>query len=360
MTKSIYYSTPVLLVLGGIVAATASHLSQKSDLKEPLPVGTDLRFLAEHLTTTAEEEENAQITVVDVTTKADTQETKATLPSDYEFCGERVPMEHPYVTRRLTSEIAKNCESTQGMKGLLKLSGRYQKEIVSTLKKHGLPEDFFYLAVAESGLSNATSPRGAKGFWQFMSETARIYGLEVNETVDERLHPQKSTEAACKYLKSAHRNFGDWALAAAAYNAGEGGIGAAVSKQQIKDYYRLNLRSETENYVYRILALKYVMSNPEKYGIRMNDKYMSKPIPYKSVKVSENIEDLSAFAAKHGSNYFALKMMNPWLIAKKLKVKPGKTYEIRFPNSTSAMAKELLTVPFDPSSLGKNDLMELE
>lgn len=345
-TKIVYYSTPFLLVLGGLAAVSV----QKENIKvDSSTAKADLKFLAQHLSLASASLAQSNIE----SEKSNKIEKKEEVLSDsIQFCGERVPIEVSKVAKKLDHEMDKYLvNGGNAMLGLSRLSGRYKKEIVQTLKANGLPADLYYLAVAESGLSNATSPRGAKGFWQFMPETAKIYGLEVSETVDERLHPQKATQAACKYLKLAHKRFGNWALAAAAYNMGEGGVENAIHNQKIKDYYKLDLRSETEQYVFRILALKYILEKPKEHGVRMNDKYKYKPIAYRSVRVNTSIPDLAAFAAKNHSSLYALKMMNPWLIANRLEVKAGKVFEIRFPLDEMADAKEMLTVPFDANSL---------
>ena len=183
----------------------------------------------------------------------------------------------------------------------------------------------------ESGLSNAVSPSGAVGFWQFLKGTAKDYGLEVDKDVDERYHVQKSTEAACRYFRDSYQKFGDWTLVAAAYNAGKRRITESLEEQAEDSYYDLLLSEETGRYVFRILALKTIFDNPTQYGFFLREKDFYPPIPVKTVKVDKDIKDFVAFAKEHDISYKVLKMFNPWLRDKKLKVKWGKTYLISIP-----------------------------
>lgn len=258
------------------------------------------------------------------------------------FCGIKVPMEIAEVAYRLRSELARYIGAKHSVAYYLKRSQRYKPEIEATLTRHGLPKELFYLAVAESGLANLTSPKGAKGFWQFMPETAKSYNLEVSETVDERLHPQKSAEAACSYLSFLYKKFGDWTLAAAAYNMGEGGLGGACKNQGTNSYFRLRLNPETAQYVYRIIALKYVLENPSFFGIKETPTEKYAPIPFDYQLVSENIDNLATFAADCDTDFATLKAMNPWLISDKLQVLEGKTYHIRLPIQGTVSAEELI------------------
>ena len=258
------------------------------------------------------------------------------------FCGIHVPMEIENVAFRLRSELARYLGAKHSVHYYLKRSQRYRGEIEETLTRNGLPKELFYLAVAESGLANLTSPKGAKGFWQFMPATARAYQLEVSETVDERLHPQKSAEAACKYLTFLHNMFQDWTLAVAAYNMGEGGVANACKNQGTKNYFQLRLNSETAQYVYRIIALKYVLENPNLFGISNIETEKYEPIPYDYQPVSENIENLATFAEDCDTDLATLKAMNPWLISDKLIAMPGKTYHIRLPIEGTISAEELI------------------
>ncbi|MEL6133317.1 MAG: lytic transglycosylase domain-containing protein, partial [Bacteroidota bacterium] len=201
---------------------------------------------------------------------------------------------------------------------------------------------FLYLSVAESALSNATSPVGAKGFWQFMPATARSYGLEVSATVDERFHPEKATHAASRYLRRSYKDFGDWALVAAAYNMGPSGLRRQLRAQNKDSYYQLKLNRETQNYFYKIMAYKIILDQPYQFVIQIEEKKIHKPLPYKSVYVRQNIDDLAIFAEQNQTDLASLRNLNPWLISHKLITKVGKTYEIRIPLFSNLRADELV------------------
>jgi len=257
------------------------------------------------------------------------------------FCGEKVPLDNSTVNAKFLSELNKNKKGSHGLMRLLQLSTRYKSEILEILQANGLHPDIYYVAVAESGLGNVTSPRGAKGFWQFMPGAAIESGLEISATVDERLHPIKATLAACNYFKASNKVLHDWTLSAAAYNMGTRGVTNAIAKQGTRNYYNLDLNSETGNYVYRIVALKALLENPSKYGIKVNSKERVGAIPYYIVKVNHDIGSLATFAKEHNSNLKELKLMNPWLISDHLVAQPGKTYEIQFPKVSDLNLDEL-------------------
>lgn len=264
------------------------------------------------------------------------------LTTAYMFCDTQLPIHLAGVTQRLAREFVRYKEGKGAVKVYANRMRKYQQEITQTLEQQGLPQEILFLAVAESGLANVTSPKGAKGFWQFMPETAKEYGLEVSATVDERLHPQKSTLAACKYLKFLYQKFQNWPLAAAAYNMGEGGVQNALQAQGRNDYFSLQLNPETAQYLYRIVALKYVLTQPQAFGLPVFD---NTPIPfadYWEQPVNYAIEDLSVFASECGTDVSTLKAMNPWLIGEGLHATQGKTYLLRLPNANSRVEEELL------------------
>jgi len=249
-----------------------------------------------------------------------------------DFCGENVPMHIVDVYERFDKELVINKNLHASTELIIKRSNRYFPVIEPILKKYEVPDDFKYLAVIESRLENVVSPAGARGIWQFMPATAKQYNLEVNDFVDERYHLIKSTEAACKYLLEAKEKFGSWTLAAASYNGGISGIEKQIERQKAKnDYYDLLLTEETFRYVFRILALKEIMQNPEKYGyfIPINKRY--KPIQTKIIEIDTAIEDLADWANQQGINYKILKIHNPWLREIKLENKSKKTYQIEIP-----------------------------
>ncbi|MFT6796140.1 MAG: membrane-bound lytic murein transglycosylase D, partial [Maribacter sp.] len=191
------------------------------------------------------------------------------IPEDLNFAGEAVPQQDPEIMERVDREFLVNTYWQSNALLLMKRANKYFPVIEPILAKNGIPDDFKYLAVAESGLTNVVSPAGATGFWQIMQETGREYGLEVNSNVDERYHLEKSTEVACKYLNRWKEKYGSWTLTAAAYNAGPGGINKYMRIQQVDDYYDLLLGQETGRYVFRIMAIKAILSNPEKYGFHL-------------------------------------------------------------------------------------------
>jgi LysM repeat protein len=188
-----------------------------------------------------------------------------------------------------------------------------------------------YLAIAESGLTNAVSPQKASGFWQIMATTAHHYELEIGEDVDERFNVEKATEAACKVLQDAYNRYGNWTMAAASYNLGMGGIDKQINKQKTDDYYNLFLNEETARYIYRIVAIKEIISRPKAYGYHLRKQDLYPPVPVRRVKVDTTINDLASFAISQNSSYKILKTMNAWLLTNKLTVANGKAYTILFP-----------------------------
>lgn len=254
------------------------------------------------------------------------------IPEALNFAGEVVPLDQPDIRERMDRELLVNAYWQSNGLLLFKRANKFMPVIEPLLKKYNLPDDFKYLAIAESGLLDLVSPAGAAGFWQFMPATAKEYGLEVNSYVDERYNLELTTEAAAKYLRSAKDHFGNWTLAAAAYNAGRNGIGRQIVRQETENnYYDLLLNQETSRYMFRILALKEIMSNPKVYGFHFNDTDLYQAIPVNKIKVETTIEDLVAFAKDHGINYKILKIHNPWLRDTKLPNSSGKTYYIDIP-----------------------------
>ena len=253
------------------------------------------------------------------------------LPQEIDFSGEVTPLNIFYVNESLDKELTINTYWHSSTLLLLKRSARWFPVIEPILKKNGIPNDFKYLALIESGLENVTSPAGAKGFWQFLKGTAKDYGLEVNNEVDERYNAEKATQAACEYFNKAHEKYKNWTLVAAAFNAGNKGIDRQIEKQKINNYYSLLLADETERYVFRILALKTIFENPEKYNFYLNKNDLYSPIPTKTIEVKSSIKNLADFAIENGINYRILKEFNPWLRTGELKNNKRKTYEIKIP-----------------------------
>lgn len=255
------------------------------------------------------------------------------LPASASFAGEALPLDNFDAKERLDRELLRNSYYHSNTILNIKRTKRFFPIIEKILAEEGLPDDFKYLAVAESDLSNATSPAGAKGVWQFMKGTAKQYGMTVNSEVDERYHLDKSTRAACKYLKSLKNRFGSWTMAAAAYNVGGSRLNKVKTEQLSDSYFDLNLNAETGRYVFRIVALKEILSNPSQYGFLVQDHQKYEPLTnYYEVELSEQNVKWAAFAKKHGTTYRMLKVYNPWLIASKLTNKSKRKYLIRIPN----------------------------
>lgn len=257
------------------------------------------------------------------------------IPGEVFLFGERVPLENFEVYERLDRELVVNTYWHSSTILALKRAARWFPVIEPILKKNNVPVDFKYLAVVESNLENVVSPTGATGFWQFIKSAATEYGLEVNEEVDERYHVEKSTEAACQYIKDAYSKFGSWTLAAASYNAGMNGISKWSSIQKTNNYYNLTLGIETSRYIARVAAIKIIMENPQKYGYYLNENDLYKPLKFTEVILDSSVTDFADYAALLGINYKTLKLYNPWLRDTKLKVKNGVTYKIRVPEEGS-------------------------
>lgn len=253
------------------------------------------------------------------------------LPKTMNFAGERVPLERWDVKEQFERELLYNYYNQYSTLYILRLAPRYFPAIERILKANGVPTDFKYLCVAESALRNQTSNAGAVGFWQFMSGTAPMYGLEINSEVDERYDVEKATQAACNYFKQAYARFGSWTAAAASYNMGQGGFNSQSIYQQRSNYYDLQLPEETMRYVFRILTFKLIMSNAEDFGyvLMTTDKYQ--PLKTRKITVSASIPNLAQFALDNGTTYRMLKQLNPWLRDRKLTVK-SRTYELALPD----------------------------
>jgi hypothetical protein len=236
------------------------------------------------------------------------------LPDSLDFAGEKVPLENEDILERLEREIYVNAYWESNMILLLKRSSKYLPDIERILKEQGIPEDFKYLAIAESGLMNVGSPAGARGYWQILEDTGKEYGLEISTTV-----------------KKAHSKFGDWTAVAASYNMGQSGFSKRQEEQFHRNYYDLYLNEETSRYLFRILAFKVIFENPGKFGYHLQEKDFYDNPEFKTFKVQGDIKDLPQWAKTQGSNFKYLKLYNPWLRERNLKARKGKVYEIRLP-----------------------------
>jgi len=254
------------------------------------------------------------------------------IPEDLNFAGEKVPFDDPEIMERVDREFLVNTYWQSNALLLMKRANKYFPIIEPILAKNGVPDDFKYLAVAESGLENVVSPAGASGFWQIMKTTGKEYGLEINENIDERYHVEKATEAACEYLKKSKAKFGNWTLAAASYNAGSYGIQKNLTAQDVNAYYDLLLGQETGRYVFRILAIKEILSHPQKYGFDIRKEDMYTQVPTFNVEVDAPISNFADFAKQYEINYKILKRHNPWLREPHLNNASRKKYNIEIPN----------------------------
>lgn len=305
--RNIFYGLGTILIAGFLINAVAVTQEQKNIFsEEQYPANID------------KGQSRYNVYAIDLPTKLD-------------FAGERVPIEIPDVYERLDREFLVNTYWQSNGLLLIKRSNKYFPIIEPILKRNGVPDDFKYLALIESGLLDVVSPSGASGFWQFMKAAAIEHGLEVNNSVDERYHLEKATQAACDYLNKAKASTGSWTMAAAAYNAGVAGMKNQMTAQQTTDYYDLWLNSETSRYVFRILAVKEIMKNPAKYGFNFETKHLYNEVPTYNVKVDTSIENLTDFAKKYNITYKELKIHNSWLRDRKLENKTGKTYYIKIP-----------------------------
>lgn len=252
-------------------------------------------------------------------------------PAEILFAGEQVPLGEPEVYERLDREIHSNTYFHSNTILYFKKANRWFPVIEPILKKNGIPEDFKYLALIESGLQNVVSPAGAAGYWQFMKATGSEYGLQINGEVDERYHIEKATEAACEYLKDSYELYNDWALVAASYNAGKGRISKELDRQKVGNYFDLLLVEETGRYVFRILAVKHIFENPKKYGfnIRKSDLYAA--LDYKTVTVDSSVTSFADFAKRRNISYKILKHFNPWLREADLRNTSKTSYQVKLP-----------------------------
>ena len=252
------------------------------------------------------------------------------LPDTVYFCEKAIGISDFDTRERLDKELVINAYYHSSTIFGLKRAHRYFDQIEQILQLQGVPTDFKYLCLIESNLTQAVSPAGAKGFWQFMPKTAKEYGLRVDKEVDERLHIEKSTRAACEYLKDAYDRFNDWTLVAASYNMGMGGLHDAMESQGVDDFMDLQLNIETSRYIFRILALKLIFEHPEDYGYFPNELELYEPIKTRKVEMTETTSNLKDWARKQGTTYRMLKLLNPWILDNYLTVK-GENQIIEIP-----------------------------
>jgi len=276
-----------------------------------------------------ENDQNAETSVLSDTVYAN---RPYKLPDRVTFAGERMPLENFDTRESLDREIITSAYRHSSTILIIKRANRYLPVIEKILRKNNIPDDFKYLVAAESEYSNMISPAGATGFWQIMKATGLEQGMEINSVVDERYDVEKSTEFACDYLKKSYEKYGNWTLTAASYNSGRAALDEQIRIQQQKNYYDLLLSEETARYIFRVVAYKLVISDPESYGFSISRDELYPVLKYREVKVDTVVNSFSQFAEHFGTNYKILKYLNPWLRKPYLKPKPGKEYHIKIPD----------------------------
>ncbi len=253
------------------------------------------------------------------------------IPETLDFCGEAVPLDVPEVRERVEREFYVNLQTPGQIILYIKRSGRYFPLYERVMKEMNMPTDLRFLSVAESALFMARSTKDAVGLWQFMPATARAMGLVVNDWVDERRHPEKSTRAAMKYLKSGFDSNGSWTNAAAGYNMGHTGFGENIAYQNKKSFYDLYLNEETSRYILRIAVIKHIMLHAHDYGIIVPEEERYGRETTRTVRVSAPVDNLAQWALANGSSYKDVKLLNPWILGRKLPAPASGAWEISVP-----------------------------
>jgi Soluble lytic murein transglycosylase and related regulatory proteins (some contain LysM/invasin domains) len=253
------------------------------------------------------------------------------LPSAVSFAGEKMPLDNFDTRESLERELLTSAYRHSSTILIIKRANRYLPVIEKILKENEIPDDFKYLVAAESEYSNMVSPAGATGFWQIMPETGKEEGMEINNEVDERYNIEKSTQFACDYFKKSYEKYGNWTLAAASYNGGRSAIDEQIAIQHQNNYYDLLLADETARYIFRAVAYKLIITNPENFGFRIDKNDLYPELKYYEVKVDTAVSSFSDFAGHFGTNYKLLKFLNPWLRKPYLTAKQNKVYLIKIP-----------------------------
>lgn len=272
------------------------------------------------------------------------------VPAKVTLCGKTIDMDRADNYERFDRELSSLTYTHGNTMLIIKRANRYFPELAPILKANGVPEDLLYLACVESSLNpRAYSPAKAGGLWQFIASAAKEYGLEVNDEVDERYNIEKATAAAAKYLKKSYNKFGDWASAMAAYNGGNARITRELGDQGVDSSIDLYLTEETTRYPFRVMAMKVIMENPAAYGFKLRDDQLYQPRSYKTVEVSGTVESWPEWAKARGIDYRTLREANPWIRAKKLTNKTGKTYKVRIPTQESLRRSTSQTTTYNPA-----------
>lgn len=272
------------------------------------------------------------------------------IPRSIKFAGTEVSLDREDMYERFDRELTSMIYTHGNTLLVIKRANKYFPILAPILKKNNIPADMVYLACIESTLNiRAYSQAKAAGLWQFIPSTARQFGLEVNDEVDERYHIEKETVAACKYLKKAMTKYGNWESVAASYNGGMARISDELESQQVTSAYDLYLVDETSRYIFRLLAMKEIMENPAKYGFQLSKHQLYQPIEYSEVIVDGAVDDWAIWAKDHGITYSQLREHNPWIRAKKLTNKNQKTYQIKIPRQSSLYRSSQQQYVYNPN-----------
>jgi hypothetical protein len=271
-----------------------------------------------------------------------------TVPESITFAGQVIDLTRYDHRERMDRELMSFTYMHSTTMLTIKRANRFFPVIEPILRENGIPDDLKYLAVIESNLNlQARSPAKAAGVWQFMPQTGRDYGLEVNDNIDERYHLEKATRAACAYLKEAYARYGDWLCVAAAYNGGQARISGAKQRQMVDKAVDLWLVEETSRYMFRLLAAKAVMSHPQRYGFLIKREHLYPPLPYKEVTVTTGIDNLAQYAKDNGVTYALLKDFNPWLRDTFLQNRSGRTYLLKIPDPAGLTYNPKKIIPYN-------------
>lgn len=272
------------------------------------------------------------------------------VPASVKLCGKTIDLDRTDLYERFDRELASLTYTHGNTMLIIKRANRFFPELAPILEANGVPSDLLYLACVESSLNQrAYSPAKAAGLWQFIASAAKEYGLEVNDEVDERYNIEKATAAACRYLKKAYNRYGDWPSAMAAYNGGMTRVAKELDAQGADTSLDLYLAEETTRYPFRIMAMKAIMENPSAYGFRLRDDQLYQPRRYRTVEVSGPVASWPDWARKQGINYSILREENPWIRAKSLTNKAGKTYKVRIPTEQSMSRRTAGTKTYNPA-----------
>ena len=276
------------------------------------------------------------------------------VPSSMKLCGKSIDLDRVDMWERMDRELSSMVYTHANTLLTIKRANKYFPIMAPILKKHGVHQDILYLACIESYLNpRAYSGAKAAGIWQFMPSTAKEYGMEVNDEIDERYHLEKATAAACKYLKKAYNKYGNWESVMASYNGGMGRVSKELGAQNASSSFDLYLTDETSRYAFRVMAMKEIMEHPAKYGFTLKANQLYQPLECKEIEVSGPVEDWPKWAADHGITYAQLREANPWIRAKKLTNKTGKTYKVKVPTKISLSRSRQSKQVFNPAWVGR-------